>query len=121
MLTISERSTPVCLVVEVQGAVTGDEYDDFLESIDDAIEARGRINLVINLIGSVKFGDFDAVEEDFEFTFKEYRKVRRAAFVGDQKVIRAMLKLFSPFTRTHERLFDAGDLDAAIEWASAAD
>jgi len=121
MLTISERSTPACLVVEVEGAVTGDEYDDFADTIEAALEAGGSVNLVVNLLGSIKYGDLDAVEEDFEFTFKEYRKVRRAAFVGDQKLIRAMLRVFSPFTRAKERFFDAGELDAAIDWATAAD
>ncbi len=121
MLTINKSSTPTCLVVDVEGAVTGDEFDDFADRIEDALEAQGTVNLVVNLVGSVKYGDLDAVEEDFEFTFKEYRKVRRAAFVGDQKLIRARIKLFSPFTRAQEKFFEAGQLDAAIEWASAED
>lgn len=119
MLTISKDSTPACLVIEVSGAVTGDEYDDFTDRVEDALKERETLNLVVNFVGSVKYGDFDAVEEDFEFTFKEYRKVRRAAFVGDQKLVRGMLKLFSPFTRAKEEFFEPGELAAAIEWASA--
>lgn len=119
MLKISNRSTPTCIVVQAEGKISGDDYEDFADAFEDAVEKHGQINLVMELVGSVRAGDMDAVEEDFEFAFKGYKNARRAAFVGDQKLIRGMMKLFSPFTRAQEKFFDAGELDAAIEWASA--
>jgi hypothetical protein len=63
MVTMSERSTPTCLVVDMVGAVTGEEYDDFADRIEDAIEKRGTVDLVVDLAGSVKYGDLDAAVE----------------------------------------------------------
>ncbi len=119
MLSISDRSTPTCVVITVEGKVSGDDYEEFTDAFEDALEDHGEVNLVVELIGSVGYADKDAFEEDFEFAFKGYRKARRAAFVGDQKLIKGMMRAFSPFTRTSERFFSAGELDAAIEWASA--
>lgn len=121
MFVISQKSTPTCIVVDVEGAVSGDEYDEFTDTIERALNSSDAVNLVVNITGSVKYSDRDAVEEDLEFVTHEYRSVRRAAFVGDQRLVRAMVKVFSPFTRTQERLFDAGEVDAAIEWADSQD
>ena len=119
MLTISDRSTDTCLVIDVEGAIMGDDYDEFTDAFERIVEKHGHADLVINLIGSVKYGDKDAVEEDWEFVREQYGDARRVAFVGDQKMIRAMMRLFAPFTRAKEQLFDAGMLDAAIAWATA--
>lgn len=121
MITISRRPTETCMVVQVQGKITGDEYDVFADAIEDAIEQHGEIDLVIELLEGVGYGDFDAVKEDWEFTREEYKKVRRAAFVGDHRFLKRFVKMFAHFTPTEEGFFAADELDAAIEWACASD
>ena len=119
MLKISDRSTANCLVIEAEGAISGDDYDDFADAFERAAEDYGEMNLVVVLLGSVKYGDWDAFEEDLEFVREGYRSVRRSAFVGDQKLVTMMMKAFSAFTRAEEKFFESGDVDAAIDWACA--
>jgi len=121
MFKVSDRSTATCIVVEAEGAVSGAEYEVFAERFENAVKAGGTVNLVVDLEGSVSYGDLDAFKEDWRFAFREYRHARRAAFVGDQHVINAMMRVFSPFTRVEEKPFPAGGLDAAIAWACAAE
>ena len=117
MLTVTDRSTPTCIVIEAEGRVTGDEYEVFAERFENAVKELGEVNLVVDLKGSVSYGDMDTFKDDWRFAFKEYRHARRAAYVGDQHVINAMLRVFSVFTHAEEKFFPAGELDAAIEWA----
>jgi SpoIIAA-like len=119
MFEVTDRSTPTCVVVEASGAVSGAEYEVFAERFENAVRDHGTVNLDVNLEGPISYGDLDAFEDDWRFAFKEYRHARRAAFVGDQHVINAVLRIVSPFTRVEEKFFPAGELDAAITWASA--
>ena len=41
-----------------------------------------------------------------------------AAFVGDQKWITWFTRLISPLTRAEEKHFPAGQIQAALDWAS---
>jgi len=119
MLRISDRSTPTCFVVEIEGPVSGDELEDFSEKFEDAAEQHGSVNLVVSFLGKVKYADKDAFEEDWDFTVDEYKKARRAAFVGGKGLAHFTTKVVSPFTKTEEMFFEAGQLDQAIEWACA--
>ena len=121
MFKVSNRSTATCIVVEAEGAVSGDEYEVFAERFENAVKSRGTVNLVVDLKGSVSYGDLDAFTEDWRFAFREYHRARRAAFVGDQHVINAMMRVFSPFTRVDESTFPADGLDEAIAWACASE
>jgi hypothetical protein len=51
--------------------------------------------------------------------FGEYKHIRRAAFVGDQKWIAWFTRVIGPFTRAEEKHFPEGQLEAAIDWAAA--
>ena len=121
MFKVSDRSTATCIVVEAEGAVSGVEYEAFAERFENAVKADGAVNLVVDLKGSVSYGDLDAFKEDWRFAFGEYHHARRAAFVGEQHIINVMMRVFSPFTLVEEKTFPAGELDAAIAWASAAE
>ena len=121
MFEVIDRSTPTCIVVEESGAISGADYEVFAERFEDAVRDFRTVNLVVDIEGSTSYGDLDAFEDDWRFAFKEYRHARRAAFVGDQHIINAMMRVVSPFTRVDEKFFPAGELDAALAWACAAD
>ena len=118
MFEISDRSTPTCLVVETGGAVDGADYDVFVKRFEDAVKANGAVNLVVVLKGSVRYGDLDAMTDDWRFAVKDYHRARRAAFVGEQHLIDAMMSVFSWVTRVEDRMFHAAEVDEAIAWAS---
>jgi hypothetical protein len=120
MIVVSERSTPTCIVVEAEGAISGDEYEAFAKRFEDAVRDQGSVALVVELAGPVSYGDREAFGDDWRFAFRQYRHASRAAFVSEQHLVNAMMRVFSPFTRTEERIFAPGELDAAIEWACSA-
>jgi hypothetical protein len=120
MLRINDfLSSDTCLVVEAAGRVTGDEYEVFAERFEQAVKEHGEVDLVINLTAGVSYGDMDAFKDDWRFGVKEYRHARRVAVVGDVRLLNAIVRLFSPFTRAEEGFFPPGEVDAAVDWASA--
>ena len=118
MFEISDRSTGTCVVLTAEGAVEGAEYEVFAERFEAAVKEHGQVDLVVILSGPVRYGDLDAFKEDWRFAFADYHHARRAAFVGEQHVINAMMRVFSPFTRVEDRVFSTAELDEAIAWAS---
>jgi hypothetical protein len=62
---------------------------------------------------------FEAAKMDLKFGFGEYKHIRRAAFVGDQKWLTWFTRFVGPFTRAEEKHFSAGQLEAALSRANA--
>ena len=61
--------------------------------------------------------DLAAAKLDYQLGTHQYRKVQKAAFVGDKKIHKWMVRLIDPFTRqTEERYFDTSQLDQAWGW-----
>jgi hypothetical protein len=117
MIEILEKSTDTCVVVRFGGKVTGDEYRKFLDAVDDRLKTRDKVCMVADLSQFEFYGDFEAFKEDFHFGVNEYRRIERAAFVGDQKWIGLFVKLTGPLYRATEKHFPAGMLDDACAWA----
>lgn len=121
MVEILESSTDSCVVARFSGKVKGEEYKRFLDAVDERLKSRDEVNMVADLSDFEFYGDFEAFKEDFHFGSHEYRKVRRAALVGDQKWIELFVKLLGPFYRAEEKRFPAGKLDGAVAWADGQD
>jgi hypothetical protein len=119
MVEILDSSTESCVVVRFGGKVKGDEYKAFLDAVDERLKNAETIDMVADISEFEFYGDMKAAEEDFRFGTREYRKVRRAALVGDQRWIDLVLKLMGPFYKAEEKHFASGDLDAAVTWATA--
>jgi len=119
LIEVLEQSTTSCLAVHFSGKVTGQEYQQFLDALGERLKTGDPINLVIEFTGFEFYGDFEAAKMDMKFGFGEYKHIHRAAFVGDQKWIGWFARLVSPFTRAEEKQFPAGQLEEAINWASA--
>ena len=73
----------------------------------------------MDLTGFEFYGEFEAFKKDFKFGFGEYKKVRRAAFVGDQKWLDWFTRLMGHFTPAEEKHFPEGQLQSAVDWACA--
>jgi hypothetical protein len=119
MFELLSQTTDTCPVVRFSGNVTGEEYQMFLDAVSERLKTREKINLVIELRDLDFYGDLDAAQKDMKFGFGEYKHVRRAAFVGDQKWLKWFTKLMSPFTKTEEKQFPESQLAEACNWASA--
>jgi hypothetical protein len=118
MIEILPQSTENCLAFRFSGKVTGQEYQQFLDAIEPRLKSSEKVNLVCELVGFDFYGDFESTKMDFKFGFGEYKHIRRAAFVGDQKWIDWFTRLIGPFTRAEEKHFPADQFEAAFSWAN---
>ncbi len=117
MIEILAQSTESCLAVHFSGKVTGDEYQQFLDALDKRLKATEKVNLVLELSGFEFYGDFETAKKDFKFGFGDYKRIHRAAFVGDQKWIEWFTRLIGPITRAEEKHFPEGQIESAYAWA----
>lgn len=117
MVEILDRTTDQCVVVRFGGKIKGEEYKVFLEAVDERLKAQGSINMVADLTEFEFYGDLESVKEDFHFGTHEFHHMEKCAFVGDQKWIELVMKLFEPFTRATEKHFASGQLEEACDWA----
>lgn len=116
MIEYLPASTATCLVVKLEGELHGADYTEFIGKVESAIKEHGSVNLVVSM-QDLESADWEAVKADARFGLSEYRKIKRAACVGDQKWAEWFFKLTSPFTRTEERWFQPEQLDQAVQWA----
>lgn len=118
MLEILSRSTETCLGFKVSGKVNDADYDTLLPKLDAAIEAHGKINMVVVLEDFDGWAELDAAKADFKFGRQQYRSVERCAFVSDKEWHKWVVKLMDPFTRrTDEEYFEPSQIEEAWEWA----
>lgn len=117
MFEILPESTETAIGFKISGKVTAEDYDVLLPKLDEAIDAHGKINLLVVMGDFEGWKGLDAAKADFKFGTQEYRQVERAAFVGDKKWQERMIKIMDPFTRrTDERFFPSDQLDEAWGW-----
>ena len=119
MIDILNLSTGSCLVAHFSGKVTGEEYQKFLDALGERMQASEKVSLVLELTGFEFYGDFESARKDLKFGFGDYKRIYRAAFVGDQKWLEWFTRLIGPFTRTEEKHFPEGQIEAAFAWASS--
>lgn len=118
MFEILDQSTSNCIGVRVTGKVAGADYGTLVERLDEAIEAYGDVNMLVQVEDLRGVEDWDAVKADFDFGFGPYRNVGRCAFVSDKKWHKWIIKIMDPFTRrTEERYFESSEIDQAWTWA----
>lgn len=117
MIEYLDASTPTCFVVKFSGKLRGAEYWELIGKVESAIQANSAVNIVW-VLQDLEFPEWEAIRADTHFGLKDYRQVRRAAFVGDQKWAEWFVKLIGPFTHTAERSFQPDQLNEAVAWAS---
>ena len=123
MFKILDSPTPKVVVVECGGKLTTDDYDVLDKALDAAIAAAGdaRPSMVFSMTSSPMDADWDAMKDDMEFGFGQYRELGRVAYVGDIKWVDWVVKAFGWMTRAEEKTFPAESMDAAIAWVQGTD
>ena len=117
MIEVLPQSSETCLAVHFSDKVTGQEYQQFLDAIGERLKTGEKISLVCEFIDFDFYGDFESAKKDIKFGFGEYKRIHRAAFIGDQKWVEWFTRLIGPLTRAEEKHFPAGEFDAAFRWA----
>ena len=117
MIELLPESTDTCIGFKISGKVTGEDYENLLPKVDQAIAAHGRISLLVLMEDFGGKFDFDAAKADFKFGTQQYRQVDKAAFVSDKKWMEWAVKIMDPFTkRTEEKVFEPEQLEEAWSW-----
>jgi hypothetical protein len=117
MFELLPESTDNCIGFRVSGKVAAEDYDRLLPKLDEAIAAYGKINLLVLMESFEGWDGLDAAKADFRLGTQQYRQVHRAAFVGQVKWQKRLVKIVDPLTRhTEERFFETDQLEAAWHW-----
>ena len=117
MFEILPESTGDSIGFKVSGKLTAEDYDVLLPKLDEAINAHGKINLLMVFSDFDGWDDLDAAKADYKLGTHQYRQVEKAAFVGEKKWQGWMIKILDPFTRhTKERFFEGDQLEDAWSW-----
>ena len=122
MIEILPQSSDTCLGIKFRDKLTAKDYESFLPKLDEAIAAHGKINLLMDVVDFEGWSGLDTVKADFKFGTHQYRQVEQAAFIGDKKRQKWIIKIMDPFTRhTDERFFDPDQLNDAWQWVKEED
>lgn len=116
MIEYLSSSTPTCFAVKMSGKLNGTEYRELIGKIESAIKEHGTANLVY-VMQDLEFPEWDAMKADAHFGVKDYRHIRRAAFVGDENGWNGSSNSTGPFTRAEEKSFRAEQVNEAVQWA----
>jgi hypothetical protein len=119
MFKVLDQTTEHCLVVEFSGNPSGKEVQQFVDEVKNCLQQTPDLNLVFVFDNVEGYGDTSAYVKDEKFTHGLYKKVHKAAVVGDEKWIQWWVDTIGPHTPTEEKRFPAGQVQAAIEWANA--
>jgi hypothetical protein len=117
MFEILTQTTETCLVGHFSGKVTGEDYQQFLNAVDERLKNNSKVNLEVQLTDFAFYDDWKALKKDWQFAFGEYARVERAAFVGKEKWIEWFVELINPLTKADEKHFAVNQLAQACEWA----
>ena len=117
MFELLPESTEDTIGFSISGKLTAQDYELLLPKLDAAIAAHGKISLLV-LVGDLEGWDgLEAAKADFRLGTQQYRQVQRAAFVGQGKRQRRLVKIMDPLTRhTDERFFEHDQLEDAWKW-----
>lgn len=117
MIEVLPQSKDNVIGFKFSGDFTADDYDVLVPKLDEAIAAFGKINFLVVMDDFKWRGGLEGAKADFEFGVHQYRQIEKAAFVGDKKWQKRMVKFMDPFTRyTEERFFSVDEIEDAWEW-----
>lgn len=117
MIEILPESSERNIGFKIGGKVSAEDYELLLPKLDEAIKEYGKANLLVVMDEFDGWAGLEAAKADFKFGIQEYRQVEKAAFVGDKKWQRGMIRIMDPFARhTDERYFDLDQLEDAWRW-----
>jgi len=117
MIEVLPESSDICLGFKMSGLLTEDDYAVFLPKLNEAITNHGKINMLVIIDQFEGYAKLDVFNLDLDFGEHQYHHVEKAAYVGEKKWQKWLVKVMDPFTpHTDERFFDSEQLDEAWQW-----
>ncbi|MCF7982924.1 MAG: STAS/SEC14 domain-containing protein [Thiohalocapsa sp.] len=117
MVKIRQEPGTNIVEMEIEGAMTAQEFDDALAQFKSAIDEHGSIR-VLEIIGSLGTPPvpWSKFWEDVKFGFEHLGDISHAAVVADQGWIGIYTKMLDPLLKAEIKWFKRSDLPAAREW-----
>jgi hypothetical protein len=114
-VNFQEEASGKCLLVQLSGKLTKEDYQHFVPAVERLIKQQGKIRVLVQM------RDFHgwtlaALWEDIKFDVKHFSDIERLAFVGDRKWEAGMAAFCKPFTRAAIRYFDEANYEEALGW-----
>jgi hypothetical protein len=114
-VNFQEEAGGKCLLVQLSGKLTKEDYQHFVPAVERLIKQQGKIRVLVQM------RDFHgwtlaAVWEDIKFDLKHFGDIERLAFVGERKWEAGMATFCKPFTRAVIRYFDEANYEEALGW-----
>ena len=109
------------VVLEPEGALTKEDFDNAVESIDPFIEQNGKLNgIVIYTESFPGWEDFAALSRHIVFIKNHHQKIKRLAFATNTNVIDYTKAIASPFISAKIEVFPFAKFEEAKAWVLAA-
>ncbi len=109
------RSTENALAFRITESLSRDEVRALAEELKKAIEAAGKIRVLLEL-KAFPYGDLGALWEDFKFEIRHAPDIEYLALVGDEDVEKYSHRLFGELIATNIHYFVHDEVDEAWAW-----
>ena len=96
-------------IVGVFGEFNVADYRKFEEEVGAQLKAQGRLNLLIDLTGMLKY-TLDVALEDVRFAREHAKDVGRIAIISDEDLVAWLALLTSLFIEAEVKVFDSEEL-----------
>jgi len=100
-------------IVGVFGEFNVGDYRKFEDEVSAQLKAQGRLNLLIDLTGMLKY-TLDVALEDVRFAREHARDVGRIAIISEEDLVAWLALLTSLFIDADVKVFDSEEL--ARKW-----
>jgi len=114
-VNFQEEAGGKCLLVQLSGRLTKEDYQHFVPAVERLIKQQGRIRVLVQM-RDFHGWTLGALWEDIKFDVKHFGDIERLAFVGDRKWEAGMAAFCKPFTRAVIRYFDESEYEEALGW-----
>ena len=120
MLNIKLDEARGIAVLEPDGALSKEDFENAAGVIDPYIEKEGELNgIIINVESFPGWDSFAAMIKHFKFIKNHHQKIERVAFVTDSPIGGFAEHVASHFINAEIKHFPFDRLKDAMEWASA--
>jgi len=122
MLKITIDKENAIAVLEPQGALSKEDFDNAAKIVDPFIKETGKLNgIVIYTESFPGWEDFAALSRHLTFIKNHHRKIRRLAFATDTGVIEYSKAIAAPFIDAEIKVFPFAQYDEAKAWVAGAE
>jgi hypothetical protein len=105
------------LVIEPQGALSGEDFREISRAIDPYIREKGKLTgLLIEARAFPGWDSFGALLEHFKFVYDHHRNIDRVAAVTDSAFLKIAPTIAQHFAHPDIRVFASGERAKALEW-----